>query len=142
MLLGALITEAVETCRNAKSDGSCVVLAVPDDWDQQRQADFTKIFEAVSKMDVLRTLKRSTATWLGFNHNSNVEEIEENKNKPPKDILVIHVGGKSAAGKFRILSFFKFSIYRGSLKAGQLGVYKGGQLAAYKATVVHLMINS
>jgi len=98
VLLGALITEAVETCRNAKSDGTEVVLSVPDDWDQQKQNDFTKIFEAVSKMEVLRTIKRSAATWVGFNHNSNVEESEENKNKEPKNVLVIHVGGKSATG--------------------------------------------
>ena len=99
VLLGALITEAVETCRNAKSDGTEVVLSVPDNWDQQKQNDFTKIFEAVSKMEVLRTIKRSAATWVGFNHNSNVEESEENKNKEPKNVLVIHVGGKSATGE-------------------------------------------
>lgn len=98
VLLGALITEAVETCRNAKSDGTEVVLSVPDDWDQQKQNDFTKIFEAVSKMEVLRTIKRSAATWVGFNHNSNLEE-SENKNKDPKNVLVIHVGGKSATGE-------------------------------------------
>ena len=49
VLLGALITEAVETCRNAKSDGTQVVLSVPDDWDQQKQNDFTKFLKQFLK---------------------------------------------------------------------------------------------
>ena len=98
--MGALIEETVETCKNAKSDSSSVVISVPDEWDDQKVSDFTKIFEKVSKFSVLRTLRRSTAAWLAILQNDQIDEIENLENKEKKEILVIRVGGNSATGKF------------------------------------------
>ena len=97
-LLGALITESVETCKNAKSDGTQVVIPVPDEWDEQKTNNFSRIFEQVSKLEVVRTLKRSTAAWLGFVQNNDIDEIENQKNSEPQRILVIRIGGTTSTG--------------------------------------------
>ena len=75
---------------------------MPDEWDEKRTADFTKIFEQVSKLNVLRTIKRSTAAWLAIVQNDSLDEVDKGEDKQKKekrDILVIRVGGNSTSGK-------------------------------------------
>ena len=111
--LGALINEAVETCKNAKSDGESVVISVPDEWDEGKANDFTKIFEAVSKLNVLRTLKRSTAIWIANIQGDNINENENYKNQEERNVLIIRIGGNSTTGKipyFIQINRFRFCI--------------------------------
>ena len=54
-LLGALVGNIAETCRDALASGEMCVLAVADEWSQEQSAEFKAIVEQVTKVRKLYT---------------------------------------------------------------------------------------
>merc|ERR1712147_358763 len=104
-LLGALVGNIAETCRDALASGDMCVLAVSDEWSQEQSAEFKSIVEQATKFKVSRTLSKAAAAWLATKQAGSLNDLKRDENNAEgeatpvmKSVLVIRIGGTSASG--------------------------------------------
>jgi len=94
--LAALIRECVSTCRNFNTSAESVSIIIPDEFSEEQEKQFVKIFETVSEMKVTRPIRRSAAALVAARQNGALEEQEIQKGS--KNVLVVRIGGLSTTG--------------------------------------------
>ena len=104
--LAALIRECVSTCRNFNTSAENVSIVIPDEFSEEQEKQFVKIFETVSEMKVTRPIRRSAAALIAARQNGALEEQEIQKGS--KNVLVVRIGGLSTTGKILELFSLKF----------------------------------
>ena len=101
--LAALIRECVSTCRNFNTSAENVSIVIPDEFSEEQEKQFVKIFETVSEMKVTRPIRRSAAALVAARQNGALEEQEIQKGS--KNVLVVRIGGLSTTGTILALLF-------------------------------------
>ena len=101
--LAALIRECVSTCPNSNTSAENVSIGIQDEFSEEQEKQFVKIFETVSEMKVTRPIRRSAAALVAARQNGALEEQEIQKGS--KNVLVVRIGGLSTTGTILALLF-------------------------------------
>jgi hypothetical protein len=80
-----------------------VSIVIPDEFSEEQEKQFVKIFETVSEMKVTRPIRRSAAALVAARQNGALEEQEIQKGS--KNVLVVRIGGLSTTGTILGLLF-------------------------------------